>query len=433
MKVLLVYPAPDIDKDYRFGYSLLLLYIASDLRDAGHEVSIVDYSSTKYIENEFLSLLSEIDVLVLEIDAFPLKRATNFTNAQTLALTAKKHSQHLRVIAVGKQCSLLEKPIDFTDLTISGDAELSLRRVLQTNELHGYYDAGCLEQLDLLPIPAYELLSHAQIVGHTTRREMNLLPSAVMETSRGCPGICTFCQRKGWSHGVQFFGEERVVEIFLQLAELGVRNIWVLDENFTGNLSRAKQILRRFSTINDRSRIRLAISSWVKIDEEFLELAWDAGVAIISFGIESITLQNQIFYKKMIDIERTKELIAYADQLGLYTVGNFIVGSPYDTEQTIEDNLQYALDTKFDVINVKTLDYMMGAELHSLLPGPLREQIDVQACRENGLSRFTKKEIKNIVASFQRRFRLSRIKSIQKKIQRFGTPYFEKEETLVKS
>ena len=162
---------------------------------------------------------------------------------------------------------------------------------------------------------------------------------------------------------MQCFSDERVLEVFQLLAGSGVKNIWVVDENFGANLVRAKGLLKKISAVNDRSKVRLAISSWVRIDREFLDLASDAGVSIISFGIESITTDNQDYYRKRIDPDKTAEIISYADSLGLYTVGNFIIGSPFDTEQTIAENLQYAISSGLDTVNVKTLDYMMGAEL----------------------------------------------------------------------
>ncbi len=372
MRVLLVYPAPDVSKSYRFGYSLLLLYAASDLRGRGHEVRLVDFSCEKFNVETFTGLLQRSDALVMEVDAFPLKRSTNIESASRIATLAKESFPNIPIVAIGKQCSLFGRAISFADVTISGDSEAYVSKVLECAGRQSYYDAGQINNLDILPVPAYDLLSKNQIEGITTDRDMSLQPSGLMETSRGCPGLCTFCQRKGWSHGMQCFSDERVLEVFQLLAESGVKNVWVVDENFGANLVRAKGLLKKISAVNDRSKVRLAISSWVRIDREFLDLASDAGVSIISFGIESITADNQVYYRKRIDPDKTAEMISYADSLGLYTVGNFIIGSPFDTEQTIAENLQYAIGSGLDTVNVKTLDYMMGAELYQKLSEGIR-------------------------------------------------------------
>ena len=428
MKVILVYPAPDVSKNYRFGYSLLLLYAASDLREHGHEVHLVDFSCEKFNVEAFTGLLQRSDALVMEVDAFPLKRSTNIESASRIATLAKERFPNIPIVAIGKQCSLFGRAISFADVTISGDSETYVSKVLECVERQSYYDAGQINNIDILPVPAYDLLSKHQIEGRTTDRDMCLQPSGLMETSRGCPGLCTFCQRKGWSHGIQCFSDERVLQIFQLLARSGVKNIWVVDENFGANLVRAKGLLKKISAVNDRSKVRLAISSWVRIDHEFLDLASEAGVSIISFGIESITKANQDYYRKRVEPDKTAEMISYADSLGLFTVGNFIIGSPLDTEQTIEENLQYAISSGLDTVNVKTLDYMMGAELYQELPAQLRGPIDVRACKELGLCKFTREELKRISANFQNRFRISRIKKLELKTKKYGTPYFEKQE-----
>lgn len=413
MRILLTYPTPDVCKDYRFGYSLLLLYVASALREHGHDIGLLDYSCERFTEESFRIAMSDVDILLMEIDAFPLKRSTNIRSAEKIAAVAKECAPMVPILAIGKQCTLLGKPISFADTTISGDSETFVCEIverLDRKSYKSYYNAGTISELDKLPVPAYDLLSSNQIGGQTVSRDMHLQPSGLMETARGCPGVCTFCQRKGWSHGVQYFSMERVLSVFRTLVASGIRNIWIVDENFGADLSRAKELLRRLSETNDRSKVRLSISSWVQIDKEFLELAYDAGVSIISFGIESVTRRNQDFYRKRIDTEKTREILAYADKIGLYTVGNFIIGSPYDTEQTIAENLSYAMDSGLDIVNIKILDYMIGAELHQKLPSHLRGQIDVHACRELGLCKFSRVELKQISINFQNRFRISRIK-----------------------
>ena len=130
MKVLLVYPAPDVSKNYRFGYSLLLLYAASDLRGHGHEVRLVDYSCEKFEVETFTALLQGSDALVMEVDAFPLKRSTNIESASRIATIAKERFPNIPVVAIGKQCSLFGRAISFADVTISGDSETYVSKVL---------------------------------------------------------------------------------------------------------------------------------------------------------------------------------------------------------------------------------------------------------------------------------------------------------------
>lgn len=425
--VLLVYPGPDRIKSYRFGYSLLLLYIASDLRSHGFAVKLWDFSVEKYPDSSFKRDLESVSAVVMEIDAFPLKRSTNLLNARTIAYDIRTVSSKIPIIGVGKQCTLFNHSLDFVNTTIAGDSETKVSFVLDLIcrglPYKNFYDVG--ENLDLsqLPFPAYDLLSNDQIHGKTSSGHMHLAASALLETSRGCPGRCTFCQRKGWCEKISLFPLNVIQENFQSLIDFGIKNIWITDENFAGNIEHAKQTLKIFKDVAAGRHVRISMSSWVHVSEDFLCLAKDAGVSIISFGLESITKENQDFYNKHYDKEKVKKMIEVADSLGIYTVGNFIIGSPYDSHDTVEENLQFAVNSKLDVVNIKTLDYMMGSELYDGLPKEIQTEIHFFACREKGVAQLSAAEIKQLCDKFMRSFQLSRKGVIEKKIALYGPPY----------
>ena len=55
--ILLVYPAPEVFKARRFGFSLNLLYIASILKQAGHRiVNYLDYSIESFDLDQVLPM-----------------------------------------------------------------------------------------------------------------------------------------------------------------------------------------------------------------------------------------------------------------------------------------------------------------------------------------------------------------------------------------
>lgn len=428
--VILIYPGPDSVKPYRFGYSLLLLYVASTMRQHGYSVEFLDFSVIPYCKETLYNHLDENTISILEIDAFPLKRSVNIKNAELIAADIRSFSPKTKIIAIGKQCTLFHKQLVFSDITVSGDCEIDIWKIVDNmrdgNCKKVFYDMGTLSSLCELPMPAYDLLSTEQICGKTAEGNMHLAPSALLETSRGCPGTCSFCQRKGWGGRIQLVPDAKVYSIFSHLLDSGIKNIWITDENFTGNLPRAKRLLGEFANIRANRAVRLCLSSWVKVDNEFLDLAKAAGVSIISFGIETIEKTNQDFYKKNIDIPVMVEMLRHADEIGIYTVGNFIIGSPFDTEEIIKQEINFAIDSPLDVINVKTLDYMMGSELFESLPNNQKKDIHFFACKEMGVSIFTRNELKQIAQSFAKQFRASRVEKMRKKILSFGEPYIGK-------
>jgi len=428
--ILLVYPEPDFDKDHRFGYSLQLLYLSSSLKDLDFKVKFVDYSVDKFDEQKFHESIDNIDCVIVELDAFPLKRSANVSNGFQIAQLTKEYRDEVLTVAIGKHCTLVNESIPGFDLTVSGEPEVELPRIingfLAGGEIkNNFISLGTIADLSRVPFADRQLLDEEQIKGKRLNKKAHLAPSALLETSRGCPGSCSFCQRKGWDKKLRFFSEEKIYTDFQELIFSGINNIWITDENFTANLGRAKKILNKFAELKGTHSLKIAISSWAKIDKEFISVAKKAGVSVISFGVESKNRSILDYYKKSIDFKLLDEILEEADRVGVFTIGNFILGAPDDDEETIQESLNYAIHSRFDDVNVKLLDYMIGSELYEGLPDKVKEgKIHLFSCSENGLSKYSKSELMAFKSDFVSKFqKLKRIKMLRK-IKDNGTPYF---------
>lgn len=196
----------------------------------------------------------------------------------------------------------------------------------------------------------------------------------------------------------------------------GYQNVWITDENFTFNLIRAKRLLKKILQSGLHDDLRFFISSWVNIDEEFLDLAKQCNIKIISFGIESGNKEILRFYRKNINIDEVPSIIRYANSLGIFTVGNFIIGAPMESESTITETFDLIKECEFDQINIKNLDYMIGSTLYEALDDKLKTDDHVFACLENGLNVFPLDEIKRIKDTFQSEYYNLHRSVIEKKI-----------------
>lgn len=425
MKVLIVYPKPNSIKSARFGYSIITRYISESLSNNGIANIVCDYSINSYAEESLIDLLRTVTHLVVEIDSFPLNRSENTYHASRIIGLSKKKFPNIIVIAYGKYCTLSQIPVPQADLTVFGEIESSIHEFIGLSKEHlpKQYNCGLINDLDTLPsIVYFDQSGKIPSIGLDVDRRF--ARSILLETSRGCPGSCSFCQRHGWLEGYRQFSLRRVLDDFSKINKLGYRNVWIVDENFSASLSRAKEVLVSLANINS-TNMKIALSSWTKIDVEFLDLAKQAGVSIISFGIESANTKILEFYKKPIDLKRTSDLISYADEIGLFIVGNFIIGAPMESKETIDETLNYAITTPFDECNFKTLDYMMGSDLYRRLPNQMQSrQTHYFACKENDLCSFTLKELSDITKMCLVSFDESRKIRLQRKIKKHGTPYY---------
>lgn len=428
--ILLVYPEPDFDKDHRFGYSLQLLYLCSSLKERGFQVNLVDYSVEKFDEHRFSESCDNADCIIVELDAFWLKRSTNVFNGAKIAQLTKKHRAEILTVAIGKHCTLFNESIPGFDLTVSGEPEIELPGIINGLLVGGeiknnFISLGTIADLSRVPLPDRQLLDKEQIKGGRFNKKAHLAPSALLETSRGCPGNCSFCQRKGWGKKLRYCSEEKIFADFQDLISSGINNIWIIDENFTANLGRAKIILKKFAELRGNHLLKIAISSWAKIDKEFIALAKNAGVSVISFGVESKNRSILNFYNKSIDFKLLDEVLEEADRVGIFTIGNFIIGAPDDDEETIHESINYAIHSRLDDVNVKLLDYMIGSELYEGLPNEIKNgKIHLFSCSENGLSKYSKSELMAFKREFISKFQKSKRMKMLKKMRDFGTPYF---------
>ena len=451
--ILLVYPAPNEFKDRRFGFSLDLLYLSSLLKQSGHHiVNYLDYSIETFDLKKFFDCLEKTDVVILEFDSFPLKRAINIHHGEKLVrdIISRFESgsnRKKKIILFGNDVALGDyslfkeggffrenrppipptKAFDFEfDFALTANYSLNINIIVESL-LTGdpLPELQPLNNLDQFPFPDRILLTPFAEHGGTIDQKPGLQKSTLIRTSTGCLNKCVFCQRKAWHKKYQTHSINYVLNEFSELKKHHYRNIWITDDNFTYDLERAKTLLKELANRDLTIDMKIALSSWTHIDEEFLEIAKKAHVSIISFGVETADPEIQRFYRKIISLTRLRELIHCADKIGIYTVGNFIIGAPMETETTIEKTFYYAVNTPFDQVNVKILDYMAGSELYEGLT-PEKKNINrhIFACKDNGLNEFPLEELRAKIKAFLKKFRQTREGHLKEKINTFGSPYY---------
>lgn len=170
--------------------------------------------------------------------------------------------------------------------------------------------------------------------------------------------------------------------------------------------------------------MKIAISSWTHIDDEFLQIAHDANVSIISMGIESANTASLKFYKKDIDLNHVKHLVNKANEIGVFMVGNFIIGAPNETIDDIKNTFSFIEELRLDQVNIKILDYMAGSQLYEQLDRRIYSNNHYFSCAENDLSGISLQTLKDMKNKFIREYIQKNKKRVIQKINKFGTPYY---------
>jgi len=368
MKVLLIKaPYKDVYGPIKLAagnYFLLGLgYIASFLKQNGHEVAMLDpevqglsyEACAKKIKElnpgligitaatpDFQGALKIADVARKNSKAFLLLGGVHASAVPEYILT--KHSGVFDAICVGEGeelsleiCKFLEGKGKTLD-QIDGLCFVKDGQVVKNKSRHFISD------LDNLPIPARDLVDLTLYKPHAFNTRQGR--TATIITSRGCPFQCTFCASKVTLGGVfrARSAESVVGEIKHLVDQYSVNHILIQDDTFTYDMSRAKDICRKI--IDSKLKIEwFCFSQVTKVDEELLDLMKQAGCYSVGFGIESADKEVLKLMKKPINSEVSERAIGMAKKKGLNVQAYFVFGSKGDSKESIEKTINFACKT----------------------------------------------------------------------------------------
>ncbi|MDP2767175.1 MAG: radical SAM protein, partial [Candidatus Methanoperedens sp.] len=84
------------------------------------------------------------------------------------------------------------------------------------------------------------------------------------------------------------------------------------------------------------------------INEELLKAMKKAGCYMIAYGIESGNQMILNNLRKKITIEQIRSAIELTHKAGIQSVGYFMLGSPWETPETIRETIDFTKSLKLD-------------------------------------------------------------------------------------
>ncbi len=212
-----------------------------------------------------------------------------------------------------------------------------------------------LENLDILPLPAYDLFPMDRYVGHTHWK-----PFVDMVTSRGCPSACTFCYEwdqydpRSPSDFLKWRAKspERVIEEFELLhRKYGVKVVVIQDDNFNVDPQRVKKFCELKKQKNNPIKwVSLGRAvDWVNC-EQVLPLMKETGLFIGVFGIEVTTPEELKKIAKGITIDQIKKTIEILRRNDIAVVADIMMGFDYDDERIIKQRYEFTDEVDPDIL-----------------------------------------------------------------------------------
>lgn len=257
-----------------------------------------------------------------------------------------------------------------------------------------------IEDLNKLPLPDLEAIDFPKYIEVNNPFSMRM-PVAGMSTSRGCPMDCCYCSANGvWQRKWRGRSPKHIAaEIMLMKLNYGVREVHFLDDNMAVSRDRlraiCKEIIRwdldiKWATPN-------GIPYWL-LDEDTLDLMKQSGCYRLTFGIESGDPEIRKYIGKAFPLEKAKEVIQYANKIGMWTVCTNIIGFPYEKEHQIRRTIEFAKDCGTDFACFFTLLPHPSSRVYQdfMREGLVSAEDMMSALNEGGTPTvyFTKEQIK---------------------------------------
>ena len=189
-------------------------------------------------------------------------------------------------------------------------------------------------------------------------------PYISLYTSRGCPAMCTFCLWPQTHSGHRWrlrSSDDVAAEVRYALnAFPEIKEIFFDDDTFNYRKARTLELCAKLKPL----KFTWSCTSRVTTDYETLKAMKESGCRLLIVGYESGDPQILKNIKKGATIEMALRFTEDCKKLGLVIHGDFIVGLPGETRETIRRTIDFAKRLDTETIQVAIAHALPGTELY---------------------------------------------------------------------
>ena len=372
MRVLLLNPPPNDRSWYRVEH-LGIAYLATVLRQAGHEVQLLD------------SLLEDLDVKQTfqtimarcsQIDVLGITATEPETIRSGLAIVRLLHGAGVHAhVTVGGYLptfwsdELLRECLE-VDSVVIGEGEETLRELVETLQRGGnlegvaglaFRNGDCemvhtpprplIHNLDRLPFPARDYLSVAYQKYH----------HALVYSSRGCYHRCSFCQIAQFyrlSRGRPYrtrTAKNIADEIEVLVKEHGVSSIFFVDDEFITESPKRRHIIEELIAEIHKRKLNFSFSIQYRADtgsdETLLRSLKDVGLSTVFIGVESGVEDVLERFEKGISKANIQSALQLVKKIDLNLIAGYMLYTPDTTFEELKESIEYLVSPEAPVIH----------------------------------------------------------------------------------
>jgi len=185
-----------------------------------------------------------------------------------------------------------------------------------------------------------------------------------MQTSRGCPYPCVYCDIPALTNGKwRCRSPEHVLGEMQELNDLGYRSVYLTDDHFLLKRTRIRDICQ--GMIDRKLDLRWGCEGRVdSVAIDQFPIMAESNCGFLAFGIESGSQKVLDRLKKMQTLEQIERAVHEAKRHGIATAhGFFLLGSPDETKADILQSFRFAARLELDTFGFNRLCAYRGTPL----------------------------------------------------------------------
>lgn len=236
---------------------------------------------------------------------------------------------------------------------------------LDEGEIVNTENRKLIKNLDTLPLPAWHLLPIDKYRSDfkISNRSLPVL------TSRGCPGKCVFCYKSLFGSIFRTRSASSIVDEIETLKDkYNIDEFSIVDDNFVCSKKRAIEVCKLL--IERKINLPWSLPSGIRVDMVDYELlSWikRAGCYRLGFGVESGNQSVLYAIRKNITKDQVRLAIKLAKEFGFITSAFFMIGNLGETESTVNDTIEFALELDPDIAQFSVATPYPGTEMFDIL------------------------------------------------------------------
>jgi hopanoid biosynthesis associated radical SAM protein HpnJ len=353
-----------------FWYPVWLAYPAGMLDGA----RLLDAPPHHISAEETIQIAKDYEFLVL------FTSTPGFPGDIRLANSIKEVNSKIKIAFVGPHVtalperSLRECPV--IDFVCRGEFDFGVTDYAQGKALEEISGASYLRNRsivhnpDTLPIQDLDALPH---VTDVYKRDLDIArynvpfllhPYIALYTTRGCPAQCTFCLWPQTLSGHRW-RQRSTKNVACEMAKAkeywpNVKEFFFDDDTFNIQKRRTMELCAELKPLH----LTWSCTSRVTANYETLRAMKEAGCRLLIVGYESGDPQILKNIRKGAPVERARQFTRDCQKLGLAIHGDFILGLPGETRETIDKTIAFAKELDVETIQVSVAHAYPGTELY---------------------------------------------------------------------